>query len=52
MDEVNDALRPIDRSQHELLVVDDNPASRYATARLLRSGGLPRARGRQRAPKR
>jgi PAS domain S-box-containing protein len=33
-------FRPIDRSQHELLVVDDNPASRYATARLLRSAGF------------
>jgi len=40
MDEVNDALRPIDRSQHELLVVDDDPASRYATVRLLRSAGF------------
>jgi PAS domain S-box-containing protein len=40
MDEVNDALRPIDRSQHELLVVDDDPASRYATVRLLHSAGF------------
>ena len=32
--------RPIDRSQHELLIVDDDPASRYATARLLRSAGF------------
>jgi PAS domain S-box-containing protein len=31
---------PIDRSLHEILVVDDNPASRYATARLLRSVGF------------
>jgi len=40
MDEVNDALRPIDRSQHELLIVDDDPASRYATVRQLRSAGF------------
>jgi PAS domain S-box-containing protein len=40
MDEANDALRPIDRSQHELLIVDDNPASRYATVRLLRGAGF------------
>src|SRR5215210_4405571 len=33
-------FRPIDRSQHELLIVDDEPASRYATARLLRSAGF------------
>jgi PAS domain S-box-containing protein len=33
-------FRPIVRSQHELLVVDDDPASRYATARLLRSAGF------------
>ncbi len=52
MDEANDALRPIDRSQHELLVVDDDPASRYATARLLRSAGFPHARGRHRRTKR
>src|SRR5918993_610727 len=40
MDEAHNALRPIDRSQHELLVVDDDPASRYATVRLLRSAGF------------
>jgi PAS domain S-box-containing protein len=40
MDEVNAAPRPIDRSQHELLIVDDDPASRYATVRLLRSAGF------------
>jgi len=34
------AQRPIDRSQHELLIVDDDPASRYATSRLLRSAGF------------
>jgi PAS domain S-box-containing protein len=33
-------LRPIDRSAHELLIVDDDPVSRYATARLLRSAGF------------
>lgn len=30
----------IDRKEHEVLVVDDDPASRYATARLLRSVGF------------
>ena len=30
----------IDRSRHEILVVNDDPASRYATARLLRSVGF------------
>lgn len=33
-------FRPIDRSQHTLLIVDDDPISRYATARLLRSAGF------------
>jgi PAS domain S-box-containing protein len=33
-------FRPIDRSQHQLLIVDDEPASRYATARLLQSAGF------------
>lgn len=33
-------FRPIDRSQHELLIVNDDPASRYATARLLSSAGF------------
>ena len=33
-------FRPIDRSQHEVLVVDDDPASRYATVRLLRHAGF------------
>jgi PAS domain S-box-containing protein len=33
-------FRPIDRSQHQLLIVDDDPISRYATARLLRSAGF------------
>ncbi|MGE5149311.1 MAG: response regulator [Rhodospirillaceae bacterium] len=40
MDGANQDFRPIDRSEHELLVVDDDPASRYATARLLRSAGF------------
>ena len=30
----------IDRSQHTVLVVDDNPATRYSTARLLRGAGF------------
>ena len=30
----------IDRSQHSVLVVDDNPSSRYATARSLRAAGF------------
>jgi hypothetical protein len=33
-------FRPLDRSSHELLVVNDDPAIRYATARLLRSAGF------------
>lgn len=33
-------FRPIDRSQHQLLIVDDDPISRYATGRLLRSAGF------------
>ena len=33
-------FRPIDRSEHELLIIDDNPASRYATVRQLRSAGF------------
>jgi PAS domain S-box-containing protein len=33
-------FRPLDRTQHELLIVDDDPASRYATARLLRGAGF------------
>ena len=33
-------FRPIDRSAHELLVIDDNPASRYATVRQLGSAGF------------
>jgi PAS domain S-box-containing protein len=30
----------IDRAAHTLLVVDDNPATRYSTARVLRAGGF------------
>lgn len=30
----------IDRSAHTVLVVDDNPATRYATARMLRAAGF------------
>lgn len=33
-------FRPIDRSTHELLIVDDDPVSRYATARVLRHAGF------------
>ncbi|HEX7688986.1 MAG TPA: response regulator [Burkholderiaceae bacterium] len=40
MTEQTPEFRPIDRSQHELLVVDDNPASRYATVRQLRAAGF------------
>jgi PAS domain S-box-containing protein len=36
----SDDFRPIDRSEHELLVVDDDPASRYATQRRLSSAGF------------
>jgi len=40
MSQTKPEFRPIDRSEHELLVVDDNPASRYATVRQLRSAGF------------
>ena len=40
MSDVKPEFRPIDRSEHELLVIDDNPASRYATVRQLRSAGF------------
>jgi hypothetical protein len=40
MDEIKREFRPIDRSMHELLVVDDDPASRYATTRLLQHAGF------------
>ena len=40
MSESSPHFRPIDRSEHELLVIDDNPASRYATVRQLRSAGF------------
>ncbi len=33
-------FRPIDRSEHVLLVIDDNPATRYATVRVLQSAGF------------
>jgi CheY-like chemotaxis protein len=33
-------LPMIDRSQHSVLVVDDNESSRYATARSVRAGGF------------
>ena len=40
MNKEEPAQHRIDRSQHELLIVDDEPASRYATARLLRGAGF------------
>ena len=40
MSDVRTEFRPIDRSEHELLIVDDNPATRYATARVLRAAGF------------
>ena len=40
MNDVKRDFWPIDRSGHELLVVDDNPASRYATVRQLQSAGF------------
>jgi PAS domain S-box-containing protein len=33
-------FRPIDRSAHELLVVDDDPVSRYTTLRVLQHAGF------------
>lgn len=33
-------LATIDRSQHTVLVVDDNPATRYSTARIVRAAGF------------
>lgn len=39
-DETRSDFRPIDRSQHLLLVVDDEPASLYATVRVLRNAGF------------
>lgn len=40
MTEIKPEFRPIDRSENELLIIDDNPASRYATVRQLRSAGF------------
>lgn len=37
---MHDTLAMIDRSQHSVLVVDDNDASRYATARSLKAAGF------------
>lgn len=37
---MNADFRPINRADHELLVVDDDPVSRYSTARLLKSAGF------------
>ena len=33
-------FRPIDRSQHKLLVINDDPGTRYAIARVLRAAGF------------
>jgi len=33
-------FRPTDRSRHELLVVDDDPVSRYTTSRVLQKAGF------------
>lgn len=40
MSDTTPHFRPIDRSEHELLVVDDNPVSRYTTGRVLRAAGF------------
>ena len=40
MSDVKPDFRPIDRSEHQLLIIDDNPATRYATARQLGSAGF------------
>ena len=37
---IGERMGPAERSLHEVLIVDDSPASRYATARLLRSVGF------------
>ena len=37
---MSSVFRPIDRSEHELLVVDDDPVSRYTSVRLLQSAGF------------
>ena len=33
-------LPSFDRSLHTILVVDDNPATRYSTARVIRAAGF------------
>ena len=40
MSSVASVFRPFDRSAHELLIVDDDPASRYATQRRLTTAGF------------
>ena len=40
MTDIKTDFRPIDRSEHVLLVIDDSPASRYATVRQLGSAGF------------
>lgn len=37
---MNDPMHPIDRSAHELLIVNDDPAGRYASVRLLQGAGF------------
>ncbi|MEJ8826097.1 response regulator [Variovorax humicola] len=40
MSEDTPEFRPIDRAMHELLIVDDDPATRYVTGRILQSAGF------------
>ena len=40
MTDAKPGFRPIERSEHVLLVIDDTPASRYATVRQLGSAGF------------
>ncbi len=40
MSDASPHFRPIDRSEHELLLIDDNPVSRYTTGRVLRGAGF------------
>ncbi len=40
MTDTSPQFRPIDRSKHELLIIDDDPVSRYTTDRVLRSAGF------------
>ena len=40
MHEESGGFRPVDRAKHEILVVDDDPVSRYTTVRWLHSAGF------------